>query len=70
MDKAFLEQMKKKVAAELCSKEIEVLSFWKAEIEKILLKKTESLASLQLDLRELITRMENRIKTAKRQLDL
>ena len=70
MDKAFLEQMKKKVAAELCNKEIEVLTFWRSEIEKILLKKTESLASLQLDLRELITRMENRIKTAKRQSDI
>ncbi|MCX8044616.1 MAG: hypothetical protein N3B18_10910 [Desulfobacterota bacterium] len=70
MDKAFVEQMKKRVAAELCSKEIEVVDFWKAELEKILHKKTDSLSSLQIALQEFVGRMENRIKTLKRQRDV
>jgi len=70
MDKAFLEQMKRKVEAELCGREIEAVSFWKTELEKILRQKTESLSSLQVELRNLIVRMENRLKTVKRRSDM
>lgn len=70
MDKAFVEQMKKKLAAELSAKEIEVLGFWKAELEKIIAKRTDSLSSLQVELRGLVTRMENRIKTVKQHADV
>lgn len=66
MDKAFLEQMKKKVARELAEREISVIEFWKEEIEKILHKKTESLAALQQEMRNLSERMENRLKIIKK----
>ncbi len=69
MDKAFLEQMKKKVDTELRTKEAEVIAFWKEEIEKILHKKTDSLSSMQVELRGLLTRMENRLKMVKRPSD-
>jgi len=70
MDKAFLEQMKKKVEAELRGRELEVVSFWKAELEKILRQKTDSLSSLQVELRNLLVRMENRLKTIKSHADV
>lgn len=66
MDKAFLEQMKKKVEKELTEREISVVEFWKEEIEKLLHKKTESLSALQQDLRNLSSRMENRLNVIKR----
>lgn len=66
MDKAFLEQMRKKVEKELAEREITVVEFWKEEIEKLLHKKTESLSALQQDLRNLSSRMENRLNVIKR----
>jgi len=69
MDKAFLEQMKKKVDAELRTKEAEVVTFWKEEIEKLLHKKTESLSALQQDLKNMTVRMDNRLKIVKRPSD-
>lgn len=66
MDKAFLDQMKKKVEKELAEREISVVEFWKEEIEKLLHKKTESLSALQQDLRDLSSRMENRLNVIKK----
>ena len=66
MDKAFLEQMKKKVEKELTEREISVIEFWEGEIEKLLSKKTESLSALQQDLRNLCSRMGNRLNVIKR----
>ena len=66
MDKAFLEQMRKKVEKELTEREISVVEVWKEEIEKLLHKKTESLSALQQDLRNLSSRMENRLNVIKR----
>jgi len=66
MDKVFLDQMKKKVEKELTEREISVVEFWKEEIEKLLHKKTESLSALQQDLRNLSSRMENRLNVIKK----
>ena len=62
MDKAFLEQMQKRVEKELTEREISVIELWKEEIEKNLHQKTESLSALQQNLQNLISRMENRLK--------
>ncbi len=53
MDKAFLEQMQKKVAQELRAKETETVTFWKEEIEKVVRKNTESLSALQVEIKNL-----------------
>jgi hypothetical protein len=66
MDKAFLEQMQKKVAQELRVKETETLTFWKDEIEKVVRKNTESLSALQVEIKNILTRMDNRLKAVKR----
>ena len=66
MDKAFLEQMKKKVEKELAQKEIEVVQFWKDEVEKISRHKTESLSAMQQELQKLTARMNNRLDIIKR----
>lgn len=66
MDKALIEQMKKKVEKELAEREISVVEFWKAEIEKLFRKKPESLSALQQDLSKLIARMDNRLNIINR----
>lgn len=69
MDKAFVEQMKKKVEQELRAKETEVTAFWKEELEKVVRKKTESLAALQVEVKAVLARMDNRLKAVKRNFD-
>ena len=61
--------MKKKVEQELRAKETETITFWKDEIEKVVRKNTESLAALQVDIKNILTRMDTRLKAVKRALD-
>jgi hypothetical protein len=64
-EKAFIAELKKKVEKELAERELNGLTFWKEELVKLSQKKAESLGSLQLELKNLIKRMENRIKILK-----
>jgi hypothetical protein len=66
MDKAFVEEMRKRVEKELNAKELSVTQFWKEEIEKLLKKPAESLGALQVELKNLSARMENRLKVLKK----
>jgi hypothetical protein len=61
----WLKSMKKKVEEEIARKEMECLLYWKTEAEKILTKRAQTLASLQLEFQELLQRMQNRIKVLK-----
>jgi hypothetical protein len=66
MDRAFVEEMRKRVEKELNEKELSVTQFWKEEIEKLLKKPAESLGALQVELKNLSARMENRLKALKK----
>lgn len=66
MDKAFIEQMQKKVEQQLGSRELETLVFWRDEVAKLLRKKPDSLAALLQEVQQLHGRMENRISMLKR----
>ena len=65
---AWLNKMKKKVEEEMTKKEIEMISYWKGEIEKILVRKHEGLGSLQMEMQQFLQRMQNRIKVLKQTL--
>ena len=66
MDRAFVEEMRKRVEKEINQKELSVTQFWKEEIEKLLKKPAESLGALQVELKNLSARMENRLKALKK----
>lgn len=66
MDKAFVEQMQRKIEKQLVQKEIEVLEFWQEEVEKLLHKKTESLSALLQEFGGLSKKMKNRLEVVKR----
>jgi len=66
MDRAFVEEMRKRVEKELNEKELSITQFWKEEIEKLLKKPAESLGALQVELKNLSARMENRLKALKK----
>ena len=57
--------MKKKIEAEMTKKEIEAVLYWREELEKILLRRPESLASFQTEVQNLLQRMNNRIRILK-----
>jgi len=58
-------EMKKKIEAEMTKKEIEAVLYWREELEKILLRRPESLASFQTEVQNLLQRMNNRIRILK-----
>ena len=65
---AWLKKMRKKIEEEMANKEIEVILYWKGEMEKILAKRHESLGTLQIETQNFIQRMQNRIKVLKNSL--
>ena len=66
MDKAFVEQMQRKIEKQIVQKEIEVVEFWNEEIDKLLHKKTESLSALLQEFGGLSKKMKNRLEVVKR----
>jgi len=59
-DPAFIRQMRNKVEQELVKKEIEVLEYWRGELDKVLKRRHQDLAALSNDLKILIARMDKR----------
>jgi hypothetical protein len=65
---AWAREMKKKVEEEMTRKEMETILYWKGEVDKILTKRPDSLATFQLEVRNLLQRMLNRIRILKTSL--
>lgn len=65
MTEVLVRQLREKLAQELRRREIEFVSFWLEELQKLEGKRHRDLASLQNDLKNLITRMQNRLRTLK-----
>jgi len=65
---AWAKEMKKKVEEEMTRKEMETILYWKGEVDKILTKRPDSLATFQLEVRNLLQRMLNRIRILKTSL--
>jgi len=60
MNEKLMRELKKKFEVEMNKKEIEIVEYWKNEIESIYKKKYENLSSVQTDIKGLIERMKNR----------
>jgi hypothetical protein len=65
---AWAKEMKKKVDEEMAKKEIETVLYWKGEMEKILARRPESLATLQIEIQSFLQRMQNRVRVLKSSL--
>jgi hypothetical protein len=64
-EKAWLKGIKKKMEEEMAKKEIETILYWQGEMERIMAKRPESLGTLQMEMRNFIQRMQNRMKVLK-----
>ncbi len=67
-DRQWIKGMKKKVEEEMLRKEMETLLYWKGELGKLVAKRPESLATFQIEIQNLLQRMQNRIRVLKTSL--
>ncbi|HSO72451.1 MAG TPA: hypothetical protein VLR91_07380 [Thermodesulfobacteriota bacterium] len=67
LDVALIRQMNQRVQEELAKKEMEVLQYWLGEAQRALEKRHQDLSGMQLDLKALVQKMQNRLKTLKRE---
>ncbi len=61
IDEKTIRELRKKIDIEMNKKEIEIIQLWMKEIETIYKKRYDSLGSLQIELRLLLERMNNRV---------
>ena len=59
-DQAFIRQMREKVEKELAKKEKEVITYWRTELDNLVKRRHQDLASLSNDLKGLMARMDKR----------
>ena len=62
MDEALVKQLKQRVETELQKREGEFVEYWLEELVKIDAKHHKELAAFQNDIKNLISRMQNRLK--------
>lgn len=65
MDPGLIKQINQRIQEELQKREIEVVQYGLAELERILGKNHQNLAGLQTDLKGLIQKYQNRMKILK-----
>ncbi|HOJ70465.1 MAG TPA: hypothetical protein PK864_06860 [Syntrophorhabdaceae bacterium] len=61
IDEKTLRELRKKIDIEINKKEIEIIQHWMREIEAIYKKRYENMGSMQVELKSLLERMNNRI---------
>lgn len=61
INEKMMRELRRKFEMEAQKKEIEIVEYWRRELEAIYRKKYEDLGALQVDLKNLTDRMNNRI---------
>lgn len=62
----FVREMQARQEKKLLEKELEVVGYWKEQLDRLAVLKPEGIASLQAQIRKLSDMMANRITTLKR----
>ncbi len=65
LDVAVIRQMNQRIQEELAKKEMEVVQYWLGEIQRVADKRHQDLSGMQLDLKALVQKIQNRLKTLK-----
>jgi hypothetical protein len=65
LDVALIRQMNQRIQEELAKKEMEVVQYWLGEIQRVADKRHQDLSGMQLDLKALVQKIQNRLKTLK-----
>lgn len=65
MDTGLIKQINQRIQEELLKKEIEVVQYGLTELERLIEKRHQDIASLQVDLKGLAQKFQNRLKILK-----
>ena len=61
MNEKLMRELRKKFDIEMEKKEIEIVDHWKRELEAVYKRKYDNLAAVQVEMKNVIERMGNRI---------
>ncbi len=70
VDRTVLAEMQKRLQREMAERERKTVEYWRTELEKIYKRRHENMASLQLELKNLMDRMDNRIKILRKEAEI
>lgn len=70
LDRGVMAEMQRKIQKEMAERERRTLEYWRSELEKVYKKKHENMASLQLEIKSLLDRMDNRMKILGKETEL
>ncbi|MEJ5377739.1 MAG: hypothetical protein WHX93_14275 [bacterium] len=70
VDRTVLAEMQKRLQREMAERERRTVEYWRTEVEKIYKRRHENMASLQLELKNLMDRMDNRIKILRKEAEI
>jgi len=62
----FIKEFQERYEKKLREKEMEIIEHWKAQLDKIIAMRPDSIASLQLQLTKTVEMMANRIRVLKK----
>jgi hypothetical protein len=62
----FIKEFQERYEKKLREKEMEIIEHWKAQLDKIVAMRPDSIASLQLQLTKTVEMMANRIRVLKK----
>jgi predicted component of type VI protein secretion system len=65
MDPGLIKQINQRIQEELLKKEIEVVQYGLTELERLIEKRHQDIASLQVDIKGLAQKFQNRLKILK-----
>ncbi|MFH0788556.1 MAG: hypothetical protein V2B13_13210 [Pseudomonadota bacterium] len=65
MDQGLIKQINQRLQEELLKKEIEVVQYGLSELERLIQKRHQDVASMQVDIRGLAQKFHNRLKILK-----
>lgn len=65
MDQGLIKQINQRLQEELLKKEIEVVQYGLSELERLIEKRHQDVASMQVDIRGLAQKFQNRLKILK-----
>jgi hypothetical protein len=65
LDQELIRQMNQRVQEELIKKEMEVVQYWLGEIQRLTEKRHQDLSGLQIDLKALVQKIQNRLRMLK-----
>jgi len=66
INEKIVRELKKKFEIEMNRREAEIVEHWRKEIELIYKKRYENLSSMQIDIKNLMERMNNRVSMVSR----